>query len=408
MVIQNLFSKSNFDDTSLGLLSDADYQKIFAAGSGRSLQIARYNPQTNRPSIFDMDGFRVLGHFFKQGFFGVQTGINQNSRVNNTINQTDQELWWGFHFKFQAGFSYSIAGKFFGLGVGTNPASGGMGPASSMIANNKGASVRIAPRETSTGIRFALYVYDYNLTGKYGSAPGGFFGQVTPGQWQQIVVRTRINPDPNVKNGICQVWLDGVLVLSVNTLWLNHPQTPWDRFGEFFVNSFMGGAGSSFASRQDQYIYQRDFHLWRVTSGGLGQTLYSPSAEIITPMGIINDSGGTPPDPEVPSNPPTGNITTNISTTTNSAIISFTYSGSDVTGFEYRLNSGSTLPATSPISFTSLTPSTSYTIEIRAVNSNGAGSWFSSAFLTQALVSTEPPIVLNSGAKKIKHKPVQL
>lgn len=76
-------------------------------------------------------------------------------------------------------------------------------------------------------------------------------------------------------------------------------------------------------------------------------------------------------------------------TTKNSVSASFTYSGSDATGFEARIGSGSWESVTSPLTISGLSASFTGTLEVRAVNSTGAGSADSVQFTTDAL---EPPV----------------
>ena len=74
---------------------------------------------------------------------------------------------------------------------------------------------------------------------------------------------------------------------------------------------------------------------------------------------------------------PAGTVTIGtITKTSTTATVPYTYSAADQTGFEYRLNGGSPVAdAASPVDLTGLTPSTAYTIEVRAVNASGAGTW---------------------------------
>lgn len=85
---------------------------------------------------------------------------------------------------------------------------------------------------------------------------------------------------------------------------------------------------------------------------------------------------------------PSGTVTIGtITTASTSATVPFTYSDSDQTGYEYRLNGGTVVTAgtNSPITLTGLTASTTYTIEVRAVNATGSGSWSASkSFTTSA------------------------
>jgi hypothetical protein len=69
------------------------------------------------------------------------------------------------------------------------------------------------------------------------------------------------------------------------------------------------------------------------------------------------------------------------------ATIPFTYSDTDQTDFEYRVNSGTAISTTNPISLTGLVAGTAYTVEVRAVNATGSGAWSAvSNFTTDAVV----------------------
>lgn len=74
--------------------------------------------------------------------------------------------------------------------------------------------------------------------------------------------------------------------------------------------------------------------------------------------------------------PPAGTVTLGSVTKTSTTIsVPFTYSASDQTGFQYRLNGGAPASTASPLSLSGLTPSTAYTVEVRAINSFGNGAW---------------------------------
>lgn len=74
--------------------------------------------------------------------------------------------------------------------------------------------------------------------------------------------------------------------------------------------------------------------------------------------------------------PPAGTVAIgSVTTTTTTASVAFTYSASDQTGFEYRVDSGTWIGiAASPVSLTGLTTGTAYFVEVRAVNVDGASS----------------------------------
>ena len=281
--IKVLYSRPDFNHVNTGLLTNTEFKKIFDVGQWRNLR--SYNPASNGPTVFNINGQKVLGHYFAKGQFGSQTGMNQWM----TIPEGHKEMWWGCEFMFQDGFEYSISGKFFGFACGRlgrdRVASGGDGPASNLIANNMGGLVRISPRETSEGIKFNWYIYDYRMTGKYGRSGSSHFGQVKSGQWQKMVVRTAINPEAKTGNGIAQCWLDGKLVATIDNLWLNHPQTSEKTFGEVGIQTFMGGADSQFASKKDQYIYQKNFFVWIPEKEELTK-IYTSNDKIPLPQGL--------------------------------------------------------------------------------------------------------------------------
>lgn len=81
-----------------------------------------------------------------------------------------------------------------------------------------------------------------------------------------------------------------------------------------------------------------------------------------------------------------------------SAQVAYTYSAADQTGFEYRLNGGAAAAiGASPATISGLSPSTTYSIEIRATNASGAGAWSTAAnFTTSAASDTTPPTLTGS------------
>ena len=105
---------------------------------------------------------------------------------------------------------------------------------------------------------------------------------------------------------------------------------------------------------------------------------------------LVSPSGA--PDPT----PPSGTVTIGtITPSSTSASVTYSYSAGDATGFEYRLDGGAAASiGASPATISGLTASTTYAIEIRAVNASGASAWWSaSANFTTGVPSgdTDPP-----------------
>ena len=84
-------------------------------------------------------------------------------------------------------------------------------------------------------------------------------------------------------------------------------------------------------------------------------------------------------DASIPPVPPAGTVTiSGVVATDTTAEVTFSYSDSDATGYEYRLDGGTAASlGSSPATISSLTPNTEYDLEVRATNAYGNGSWSS-------------------------------
>lgn len=88
---------------------------------------------------------------------------------------------------------------------------------------------------------------------------------------------------------------------------------------------------------------------------------------------------------------PLGTVTIDsITPSRTSAIAVFSYSGADVTGFEYSLDGASWSPASSPLSIGSLTEGTTYTLYVRPVLDGEPGVATTQGFTTNPAVDVTP------------------
>lgn len=130
--------------------------------------------------------------------------------------------------------------------------------------------------------------------------------------------------------------------------------------------------------------------LWvDIAASPVSLTGLTESTEYTIEVRAVNEDGqGTAASTSVTTNAstsaPTGTVTigTPVPGPT-SATIPFTYSASDQTGFQYRIDGGSWVAiAASPVLLTGLDDTTEYTIEVRAVNADGASAADSETFTT--------------------------
>lgn len=98
--------------------------------------------------------------------------------------------------------------------------------------------------------------------------------------------------------------------------------------------------------------------------------------------------------------PPAGTVTiTSVTPGSTTASVVYSYSAADQDSFEYRLDGGT--PAAigaSPATITGLTASTTYDIEVRAINADGNGAWSAVESFTTTTPDTTAPTVTDVGA----------
>lgn len=155
----------------------------------------------------------------------------------------------------------------------------------------------------------------------------------------------------------------------------NIPVTVTGTSVEYAVDAGAGYGGYTSTTTNVQLGY---FVKPRIRTSDVGSTEVTGSIDI---GGVSSGLSATTVAAVPQSVPVIGTPTT----TKNSVSASFTYSGSDATGFEARIGSGSWESVTSPLTISGLSASFTGTLEVRAVNATGAGSSDSVQFTTDAL-----------------------
>jgi len=116
-----------------------------------------------------------------------------------------QEMWLTYSVKFAKGFDFRLGGKLPGLASGGSAYTGGNIP-----KDGKGWSARYMWLSRN---RLVLYVYDMDMTGKFGTNMPLNKVTIVPEQWYRLTQRIRLNTG-NKANGVIEVWVNGLKTLS--------------------------------------------------------------------------------------------------------------------------------------------------------------------------------------------------
>lgn len=370
-IITPIITQSDFLNTPVGAKTLSKLNSLYLRPGGSIRSDGNW-------LVEDHEGYRCLKVVYPEGTHGSASGINEWAKIANGPLGI-QEAFYGYNFKLMPGFDYSEANKFFGVTVGSFSttdgkfASGGAGPASAMASKDLGGSLKLRLAKLAGGnYGLLMYIYDHAMTSKYGRAgSAGTFGVITPGNWHKLAVRVVMNNPLSSNNGVCQVWLDNVLVGSYDGIAWSRSNITAKGFQLFAINCFLGGSGTLFNSPINQHIWKRDFYFWR-TNNAKGNGLYAANETVAAPATFGDLGPGTaPPTPQVPQG-----VTTILGTSaqSDSVAVDYSYSDTDATGFQYRLNGGAEATLNNGI-IGGLTPLTIYSIEVRAVNAVGPGAW---------------------------------
>lgn len=169
------------------------------------------------------------------------------------------ELWASYEVFFENGFDFRKGGKLPGF-CGGKCYTGGDKPKEA-----DGWSNRIMWKKDGF---LTQYVYHFKQSHKYAdNIVWNLNGTIPPkkvllGKWMRIVMRVRLNDVNGEKiadNGQLQTWVDGNLVVDVDTLRLRNSQE--QKIDQFYFSTFFGGGDPSYAPRWDSYIRFRNLQI---------------------------------------------------------------------------------------------------------------------------------------------------
>ena len=156
--------------------------------------------------------------------------------------------------------------------------------------------------------------------------------------------------------------LNGALFLDGVDTTVAMANKPADRM---HINGFAKNMSTSWAGDFVWLVYF-DKKLTAAEISGLHASISAGNA-----FALVTGSG------TVVTPPPSGVVTiASVTPATTNASVAYSYSGTDASAYEYRLNGGTAAAlSASPATLSGLAAGTAYNLEIRATNASGAGAW---------------------------------
>ena len=137
-------------------------------------------------------------------------------------------------------------------------------------------------------------------------------------------------------------------------------------------------------------------NLWLSDPAGSEGNLEAETEDVTVDIALVDASDGYlisgVMNITVAINMPAGTLTLGTPVTSSStAALPFTWTGTNADSFEYQIGTGAIIAAsTSPISLTGLTASTTYSYRVRPKNGSWPGQWVNGTFTTQSASGTMP------------------
>lgn len=154
-----------------------------------------------------------------------------------------------YKVRFEPGFNFVKGGKLPGLYGGDAPSGGDE-------VTGDGFSMRFMWRENGQG---ELYEYVVNKDSDYGKSVGRGLWTFPTGRWVTIEQEIILN-DPQKKNGIARVWIDGEPILEQRGIVY---RTQGDVYVDgLMFSTFFGGHGEKWRTPRDQTADFADFRFY--------------------------------------------------------------------------------------------------------------------------------------------------
>ncbi len=180
------------------------------------------------------------------------------AQIIQPLVKTADTMWSAYDIFFEDGFEFQLGGKLPGL------CGGKCYTGNAMPETGDGWSARIMWRKDGNAVQLIYFMGQKSVYGDdfkwdlNGTIPQK---QFTTGTWHRIVNKVSMNtiasPGNGDKNGRVQTWLDGELVLDVDTLRLRDYDTV--KVDKFYLSTFHGGSSAEWAPTHDCFIRYDNF-----------------------------------------------------------------------------------------------------------------------------------------------------
>jgi len=256
----------NFENREVGVYGNAEAKEDFKRNTtDKSWWYAMdKNNGENSKIVYDGEAHgNVLQLKYPKGCLGPNGNESLGApacagQIIQPLERTADTMWSAYDIFFEDGFEFNLGGKLPGL------CGGECYTGNAMPATGDGWSARIMWRKGGNAVQLIYFMgqhseygddFKWDLGGKNPQA------QFTIGKWHRIVNKVSMNtvsaPGKGDKNGRVQAWLDGELVLDVDTLRLRDYDTL--HVDKFYLSTFHGGSSADWSPTHDCYIRYDNF-----------------------------------------------------------------------------------------------------------------------------------------------------
>ena len=253
----------NFENREVGVYGNAEAKEDFKRNStdGSWWYAMDKNNGENSRVVYDGEEHgNVLQLKYPKGCVGPNDNDTPAcaAQIIQPLVKVADTMWSAYDIFFEDGFEFQLGGKLPGL------CGGKCYTGNALPSTGDGWSARIMWRKDGNAVQLIYFMgqkSEYGDDFKWdlnGTIPQK---QFTTGTWHRIVNKVSMNtvttPGNGDKNGRVQTWLDGELVLDVDTLRLRDYDSV--KVDKFYLSTFHGGSSAEWAPTHDCFIRYDNF-----------------------------------------------------------------------------------------------------------------------------------------------------